>query len=399
MLVIIIRDGKELSIKSNFVLRILKSNSNIKFLHVYRKEHERFIEKRFGNTVNLATSPSRILLYFSLMQIMKAPKDIHDGIIRRIFRKKPFPLLIKYGGFLTVVSQAMYQSSSNSARTDNLMNFLTKSNVSKLFIIDEFYSLNVANLKKLSALGPVIYVSSDLAYDMYSDNRIASKLFLRFERKSISLPDLVIACSERDQLKYTYLGARKVFYYPNIYPDKEFKLGCKDEIPSISIVLRGHWGRRNSESLEKVFEAFGHINKKMRVYMFGTKPRTIPKNIELIYYDYVQSKLDYLRVLSKSWIGINLGIHAGGANQRKYDYAMAGLVVISDNFGVRGDLVPNEYSYFDTADLTAKLRQVLELGRERIQTKGIQNRKYVLRLAEKQRKHVETAICDVLNKK
>ena len=53
-----------------------------------------------------------------------------------------------------------------------------------------------------------------------------------------------------------------------------------------------------------------------------------------------------------------MGIHLGGTNERKYDYAMAGLVVFSDNLGVRGDLLPHEYTYVDSYDLAAKLEQL-----------------------------------------
>jgi hypothetical protein len=75
----------------------------------------------------------------------------------------------------------------------------------------------------------------------------------------------------------------------------------------------------------------------------------------------------------------------GGANERKYDYAMAGLVFFSDTLGVRGDLLPHEYTYVDSYDLAAKLEQLLEFGKEMIVEMGKQNRKQALSLAEKQR--------------
>ncbi len=73
-----------------------------------------------------------------------------------------------------------------------------------------------------------------------------------------------------------------------------------------------------------------------------------------------------MRILSKSWIGINIGIHKGGSNERKYDYAMAGLVVFSDILGCRGDLLPHEYTYLDSNDLAAKLEQLMEFGKKRL---------------------------------
>ncbi len=392
MLIVVIRDGKELSVKAQFVIQLFKLNSSNNFLNIFRKEQEHFKEKWQNNTFYLATSISGILLYFFLMYILKAPQDLHDGLIRRFFRKTPLPYRIRYGGFLTVLSQALYQYSARSARTNNLMCYLTKTHSKKLFLIDEFFSLNVAKLRNLRKLGPIIYVSSDLAYDFYGDNFLASKIMYRFERETIALPDLIIACSERDKLKYEELGARNVVYYPNIYPIEGFELCDKDQTPSISIVLRGHWGERTSRSLEQVFKALKVINRNIRICIIGAKPKNIPKKIKMEYYDYISRKLDYLRILSKSWIGINLGVHAGGTNQRKYDYAMAGLVVFSDNLGARGDLLPNEYTYVDSYDLAAKLNQFLELKKTEIEEKGMGNRNYVLLLAEKQKEKLHKVL-------
>jgi hypothetical protein len=119
--------------------------------------------------------------------------------------------------------------------------------------------------------------------------------------------------------------------------------------------------------------------------MVGTEPQQVPRNIELRYCRFIPNKLDYLNTLSKSWIGINIGIHKGGTNERKYDYAMAGTVVLSDNLGARGDLLPYEYTYFDSHDLAAKSERLLEFGKEKIAEMGIQNRKEAISLAEKQR--------------
>jgi hypothetical protein len=206
----------------------------------------------------------------------------------------------------------------------------------------------------------------------------------KLEKDVIALPDVVIACSERDRLKYIQMGAKKAFSYPNVYPI-EFEPCDKDPTPSITIVLRGHWGSTAERSLEKVFTALACIDRTIRVYMIGIKPQKVSKNIYLNHYNYITSRMDYLKTLSKSWIGINLGIHAGGTNQRKYDYAMAGLVVFSDNFGARGDLLPNEYTYIDNLDLAAKLEQLLNLGKEKITEMGEENRKQALSLAEEQR--------------
>jgi hypothetical protein len=94
-----------------------------------------------------------------------------------------------------------------------------------------------------------------------------------------------------------------------------------------------------------------------------------------------------MNILSKSWIGINIGIHKGGSNERKYDYAMAGLVVFSDVLGCRGDLLAHEYCYLDHNDLAVKLEQLLELGQEKIIEMGLENRKQAISLAGKTFEH------------
>ena len=397
LVTVIIRDGEQLSIKSRFVSGFLKLNSTDRFLYVFRNEQEKFEEKLFGNKIGLATSILDILLFYIGFFFLKSPKDLIDGILRRIYYQKSFSF-VRNGGFITVLSQALYQYFARSGRSNNFLRFLTKLKSPKIFIIDEFFSLNVIDLKSLKNLGPIIYVSSDLAYDFYGDNFIASKLMFKFEQNLINIPDLVIACSKRDEIKYAKLGANKVVYYPNIYPIKEFELCEKDPIPSISIVLQDHWGSRVERSLDEIFKALTFVNKKIKVTIIGKKPNNIPNNIELFHYDYIPSKLSYLKILSKSWIGINLGVHLGGTNQRKYDYGMAGLVVLSDTFGVRGDLLLNEFGYVDIPDLAAKLQQLLELGKEKISRMGVENRQCTLSLAKKKHQELQMAIINITHR-
>lgn len=156
--------------------------------------------------------------------------------------------------------------------------------------------------------------------------------------------------------------------------------------------MRGHWGPTAIESLEKVLAALSCIGIPVQVYSIGVKPKHLANNIHLTHHDYIPSRKDYLETLSKSWIGINLGIHAGGTNQRKYDYAMAGLVVFSDTFGARGDFLPNEYTYVDEIDFAAKLKQLLALGKERITKMGLQNREQALSLAQEKREELSREI-------
>lgn len=385
-MLVVIRDGwEELSQKANFVVQLFKLSSNTRFFYVFRKEEEKFTEKWGHNQVELATSTTGILLYYFLM-MLQSPKDMRDGLLRRLFHGRKEHVLINEG-FLSVLSKALYQYFARSARTDGLTRFLRRLNSPKIFLIDEFWSLNSVNLKELKDLGLIIYVSQDLAHNRFGfeDNFIAKKLMYKLEHEAIALADLVIACSEMERLKYVEMGAKKAIFYPNIYPITEFEPCDKDQTPSISIALPEHWGPRARRSLEEIFKALSRVNRKIKVYMIGIEPKKVPRNIELQYYKRISNKLDYLKTLSKSWIGINIGIHKGGTNERKYDYAMARTVVLSDNLGARGDLLPYEYTYVDSHDLSAKSKRLLDFGKEKITEMGIQNRKEAISLAEKQR--------------
>ena len=393
-MLVVTRDGEKLSLKAKFVIKLIKSNYDVQFLKVFRRDGKKYVEEHKGNHIYLATSTFGIFMYFLLNFFLKNPKDLHDGMIRRLRRREKIPVA-GGRGFVTIISQVLYQYFARSAKTLGLLRFLRKLNFSPTFLVDEFFSLNVVDLRLLKRLGHVIYISSDLAYDFYGDNLIASRLMYRFEQRSIVLADLVIACSQRDKLKYLEMGAKEVTYYPNIYPLNKLGEVAKDPNASVSIVLKEHWGIRGNSLLEDVLVALGKVNQKIRIYMIGTKPLSIPKNIDLRYYDYIPGRSDYLRTLSTSWIGINLGVHAGGSNQRKYDYAMAGLVVFSDKLGARGDLLPHEYTFTDIFDLTAKLQQLVNLGKEEVAAMGAENRRYALSLAKQKHDELSMKIKDM----
>jgi hypothetical protein len=387
---VVISEDLKLSPKASFVVQLFRSSSNTRFFYVLRKE--KFREKWSYNQVELATSISGILAYFFLM-ILKSPKDLRDGALRRLFHRKIRHVLINEG-FLSTLSETLNQYFAKSSRTGRLIPLLRKLNSREIFLISDFVSLNFVNLKMLKKLGPIIYVSQDVAYNHFSfaHNFFAKRLMYKLERDAVGLADVVIACSEMERLKYVEMGARKAIFYPNIYPITEFEPFDKDQSPSISIVLPEHWGLRAERSLNEIFEALSCINMKIRVYMIGIEPKQVPINVKLQYYKCIPRKLDYLRTLSKSWIGINVGIHMAGTNQKKYDYAMAELVVLSDNLGARGDLLPHEYTYVDNHDLAAKLEQLLEFGKKKLQEMGVENRIQTLSLAEKQKNELLRAV-------
>ena len=355
-MLIVIRNEESLSPKANFIVHLINQNFSNQIFYVFKKESAKFKEKWLYDQVQLPSSVIGIILYYSLM-FLKSPINFRDGLMVRLSLKKSKVLLTELG-FLSMLSRALYLRYGTSARASRLMNLLNKLASPKIFLIDEFLSLNCLDLRKLRLLGPILYVSQDIAYNRFGfgDNRITKKMMFKLERDALAHIDLVIASCEMERLKYLQMGARKAISYPNIYPTTAFELANKDEMPSISIVLRNHWGSTAEKSLEEIFDALAHLDREIKVYMIGIRPRRVPQNVKLEYTNYVPSKLDYLKLLSKSWIGINIGIHMAGTNERKYDYAEAGLVVFSDTLGVRGDLLPNEYAYVDSQDLAAKIK-------------------------------------------
>ncbi len=395
-MLVVIRNGKELSLKTNFLIKLYESSSFTQILLIYRKDADKYGEKWGDTRIDLGSSTSSILAYL-LLTILKNPRDLRDGALRRLFiQRRPYMLFSE--GFLSVLSQVLHYYFAASSRTDGLVRFLRRSNLSNVFLIDEFLSINTVNLEKLKNLGIIVYVSQDVAFNRYGfrDNLITKELMYRLERTAIDQVDVVIACSERDRLKYVEMGAKKSVYYPNIYPLEEFEASVKDQLPSIVIVSRGHWDLKAEKSLEEIFKALSFSSRTIKVTVIGVKPKKVSKNIRLQHYEFIPLKLDYLHVLSKSWIGINIGFHMAGSNERKYDYAMAGLVVFSDAMGTRGDLLPNEYTYVDSQDLAAKSEQLLQFGKDRIVEMGKQNRDQALSLAKKQREILLRTVNDLV---
>lgn len=382
----IIRKEAKPSPKTNFVVKLLSQTTlSNNIFYVFKEKNTGFKEKWYCDRVQLPPSIRGLVTYYLLM-MMKSPADFRTGLMARLSLIKPNYVLTGHG-FLSALSNVLYLRFGSSARAERLMRLLDKLGSPKVFLIDEFISLNCLDLRNLKLLGPIIYVSSDIAYNLFDfgDNVITRRLMFRFERDALVYMNLVVSCSEMERLKYLEMGARNVISYPNIYPTAEFEPNGKDEMPSISIVLKRRWGPKAEQALETIFNALACLKRKINVYVIGLKPSKIPKNITLEHHEFIKSKSDYLKVLGKSWIGINVGIHLAGTNERKYDYAEAGTVVMSDTLGARGELIPHEYNYVDSHDLAAKLEQLFEFGRASLIEMGKENRECVLSIAEKHR--------------
>ena len=395
MMLIVIRNGENLSTKAKFFVQLYQKLYPEVF-YVFTSERERFTEKWFDNKVQLRSSILALFLYYVFVTIFKSPKDLRDGLMVRLWSMKRKNILIGEG-FLSTLSRTLSLYFGASAQAENLMYFLKRINSPKLFLIDEFVSLKCLDIKKLKTLGHMIYVSQDIAHRRFgfADNRITRSLTFRLEQDAVSDFDAVISCSEIERLIYLQMGARKAFYYPNLYPTEGFKPDNKDEMPSMSLVLRPRWGLIAEKSLERILDALSYVESEIKIYLIGIAPKKVPINIKLQFIEFVPSKLHYLKLLSKSWIGLNVGIHMAGTNERKYDYAEAGTVVLSDSMGSRGDLFPHEYTYIDSYDLAAKIMQLLELGKENLTRMGEENRKVAFKLAETGRNRLVQTISEI----
>jgi len=327
-MLIIIRNEEKLSLKTTFVEQLFRQNSNDKVLYVFKREREKFKERWRDEEIQLSFSTIGLIMYY-MQVLLKSPRDTYKGLLTRLSHKKRKYVLTEKG-FLSILSKTLYMRFGTSARANKLFHLLNKDDSSKVFLIDEFLSLNCLDLKCLRFLGPIIYVSQDIASNRFgfADNFVTRKLMFRLERDAIANVDLVIACSEMERLKYLEMGAKKAIFYPNIYPTIGFDPCNKDEKPSVCIVLREHWGSKAKKSLETILSALERYDKQIRVYLIGIRPKKVPKNVTLKHIIFIPRKLDYLKVLSSSWIGINIGIHKAGTNERKYDYAEAGIVVL-----------------------------------------------------------------------
>jgi len=239
---IIIRKDAKLSQKTHFIVKLLSQNSSNKIFYVFKIESEKFEEKWYNDRVQLPSSIRGIIMCY-LLTPLRSPEEFRKGVVRRLSITKP-KYILAGSGFLTMLRHTLHLYFCTSAQASRLLRVLNKLNSPKIFLVDEFISLNLLDLKKLRTLGSIIYVSQDIAHNHFDfvDNLITKKLMLRLERDAIDYMDLVVACSDMERLKYLEMGARNAIFYPNIYPTNEFEPCEKDEMPSISIVLRGHWG-------------------------------------------------------------------------------------------------------------------------------------------------------------
>ena len=213
----------------------------------------------------------------------------------------------------------------------------------------------------------IIYLSHDFTGDFYRQG-YSSKIAEGLEREICNISDLILASSIRDReqyIKHYKITYDKIIVYPNIYPidtlsDHYELIRSKYEEPTLAIIgSRSLYKDRFFNGLvESIYDLFDRI-----IYIGYKAPiidHLIKKYREMIeYHKHIPSRYDFLKTLSKAHIGLNYGLWLGGSNVKRYDYALSGLLILSNALGARGEILPCEYVYADQADLRGKLRQLL----------------------------------------
>lgn len=238
-----------------------------------------------------------------------------------------------------------------------------------------------------------VYLSHDYEPEFATDWYLRSLINKRID-SALRKTDLLVVASERDRLSYLshgILAEDRVVVYPNIFPPAPGWEGGaelkRSSAPfTLAMVATGWLGERGSrEDAEFLGSALRLLPRaRVRVLSFGDElgaalARVLPDTVELRAFGRVPERDDFLRALSGAHAGLNLAHWAGGTNVKKYDYALAGLVVLSNPLGARGGLIPHEWTFADGADLVAKVAELMDLGSSTAARMGRENSEAVVR--------------------
>jgi len=209
-----------------------------------------------------------------------------------------------------------------------------------------------AELRKRA--GSIIYLSHNFEADYF---RGPKGWVLKAEGEAIRISDLVIAASVRDAVRYKMalrVNEEKLTVFPNVYP-VEFELSNKAEELTMAVLAGSSPGAVRPlvlEILERgVVEAL--------IYVGSGLPTDLLADLrdKVIYERFVEERPALLSLISRAHVGLNYGDWLGGSSVKKFDYALAGLAILSLGTGHRGEYLPGEIARVDLYDLMAKLDQ------------------------------------------
>jgi len=238
-----------------------------------------------------------------------------------------------------------------------------------------------------------------LSYD-YEPDFVRSRPFLAMTRRRIDealkQTDLLVTASEMDERRYLahrVLGEERMVRYPNVF-FPEGLLPPTRETPHDAIVvvtIQSGWSGRAGavRDARELLDALRRVPGEARLRVVAVGPQLpgllrkgLPPGVELSVLERMPNRLDFLKALSAAHVGLNLGRWVGGTNVKKYDYAISGLVVLSNRTGSRGEKMPHEL-VFDDGGLSQRLAELAELGLDTLHRMGLENREWAERVSRR----------------
>jgi hypothetical protein len=249
-----------------------------------------------------------------------------------------------------------------------------------------------------------IYLSHDYEPDFVMD-RYLSAIARRRIGFALDNSNLVVVATRRDKLRYLShrrLEEDKVLVFPNIFmpPKESLRLYEKADTFTVAVVQSGWSGRVGAQSdAEELVAAIRllPLGTRLRILAFGEDlpgflRARLDGRLDIEALGRVPSRGEFLNLLSKAHVGINQGRWLGGSNVKRYDYAIAGTVPVSNALGARGELLPHECVFADAPDLAAKLLELSELGSEELARLGRENLDAVSSAANAASAHLDEAV-------
>ena len=289
------------------------------------------------------------------------------------FSKRPLPLLDYMG---------------NGFDTAPLREALAKGGPS-LAVFDHLSSFAYLGWKgHRGRAAKVVYLSHDYEPEFVRERYLAALIRKRIDF-ALKETDLLVASSERDRLSYLSHGTidrERVLVYPNIFPPSSDWRSApyfdRSSAPFTLAMVETAWlgGQGSREDADLVRSALGLLppRARVRILAFGESlaadlSRGLPGSAEVRRMGRVPERGEFLTALSAAHAGVNVAHWSGGTNVKKYDYALAGLMVLSNPEGARGGLIPHERVFTDGADLAAKILELMDLGSGRVVRMGREN--------------------------
>lgn len=264
----------------------------------------------------------------------------------------------------------------------------------RVVLVDGLSSFAYLGGASLRGEAAVVYLSHDYEPD-FTVSRYLSGVVRRKIDSALGRSDLVLAASERDRLRYLSHGGLdpgRALVLPNIFVPEGGALPEPEKAPTftIAVVETGWSGRAGArrDALE-LAEAILLLPRDVpvRVVAVGAElarrlGELLRGRAEVAGFGRLPSRWEFLRLLSSAHVGVNLGRWTGGTNTKKYDYALAGDVVVTNSLGARGETLPHQVVFSGESDLSSKLGELWGKGGAALEAMGLENRRAARGAAE-----------------